>query len=54
MIDPLLLAATRVSTLQDQRRPANASGSLHSSVKQLFLVTGRHVFQDDTSANHPD
>ena len=54
MIDPLLLAVTRVSTLSDQQHLTNASGFFYSCGEQLFLVTGRHVFRDDTSEHFPD
>ena len=54
MIDPLLLAVTRVTTLKDQQHLTNASGFFYSCGDQLFLVTSRHVFRDDTSAHHPD
>lgn len=54
MIDPLLLAVTRVSTLSDQQHLTNASGFFYSCGEQLFLVTSRHVFRDDTSAHYPD
>ena len=54
MIDPLLLAVTRVTTLKDQQHLTNASGFFYSCGEQLFLVSSRHVFRDDTSAHFPD
>jgi len=54
MTDPLLLAVTRVSTLRDQQHLTNASGFFYTSGEQLFLVTSRHVFQDDSSEHYPD
>jgi len=54
MIDPLLLAVTRVTTLKDQLQLTNASGFFYSCGEQLFLVTSRHVFRDDTSEHYPD
>ncbi len=54
MIDPLLLSVTKVSTLKDQQHLTNASGFFYSCGEQLFLVTSRHVFRDDTTEHCPD
>ena len=54
MIDPLLLAVTRVTTLKDEQHLTNASGFFYSCGEQLFLVSSRHVFRDDTRAHFPD
>ncbi|MEJ2604270.1 MAG: trypsin-like peptidase domain-containing protein [Gammaproteobacteria bacterium] len=54
MTDPLLLAVTKVTTLQDQQHLTNASGFFYSCGEQLFLVTSRHVLRDDTSSHYPD
>lgn len=54
MIDPLLLAVTRVATHKDQQHLTNASGFFYSRGEQLFLVTSLHVFHDDASGHYPD
>jgi hypothetical protein len=53
-IDPLLLAAARVVTFEDQRLLTNASGFFFERGERLFLVTSRHVMIDEPSEHFPD
>ena len=54
MIEPILLAATRVSTYLGQRPLTNASGFFFERGARLFLVTSRHVMIDEPSKHFPD
>lgn len=54
MIEPLLLACTRVSTFNGQRLLTAASGFLFERGERLFFVTNRHVLVDAQNAHHPD
>ena len=54
MIESLLLAVTRVTTLLNQKEQTNATGFFFERGGRLFLVTARHVLQDHPSAHHPD
>ena len=54
MIEPLLLAATRVLTFKQKRRLTNASGFFFEHGERLFLVTSRHVLLDKPSRHFPD
>ncbi len=54
MIDPLLLAATRISTFALGRALTNASGFFFARNQRLFLVTSRHVLLDAPSDHHPN
>ena len=54
MIESLLLAVTRVSTLLGQKQLTNATGFFFAREGSLFLVTSRHVVLDETSDHHPD
>src|SRR3954451_8193323 len=54
MIEPLLLAATRVSTFDGNRALTAATGFFFERDERLFLVTSRHVLLDDASGHHPD
>jgi S1-C subfamily serine protease len=54
MIDPLLMAAARVSTFAGDRVLTAASGFFYARGERLFLVTSRHVFIDPASGHHPD
>jgi len=54
MIEPLLLAATRVLTFKQKRRLTNASGFFFERDGHLFLVTSRHVLIDKPSQHFPD
>ncbi|MEC5398450.1 trypsin-like peptidase domain-containing protein [Uliginosibacterium sp. H1] len=54
MIDPLLLAAARVSTFAGGSLLTCASGFFFERDTRLFLVTSRHVLVDEASGHHPD
>lgn len=54
MIDPLLLACTRIGTFDGARALTNASGFFFERDGALFVVTSRHVFVDAPSGHHPD
>ncbi len=54
MIEPLLLAATRVLTFKQERQLTNASGFFFEHEERLFLVTSRHVVIDKPSRHFPD
>jgi hypothetical protein len=54
MIEPLLLAAARVSTFENQRLLTNASGLFFERDRRLFLVSSRHVFIDEPTKHHPN
>jgi Trypsin-like peptidase domain len=54
MIESLLLAVTRVTTLFGQQRLTNATGFFFERDDRLFLVTNRHVVLDEASGHHPD
>lgn len=54
MIESLLLAVTRVTTLLDQEERTHATGFFFERDGRLFLVTARHVLHDRPSAHHPD
>ncbi|MGH6887220.1 MAG: S1 family peptidase [Geminicoccales bacterium] len=54
MIEPILLAATRVSTFLEQQPLTNASGFFFVRDARLFLVTSRHVVSDAPSRHFPD
>ncbi len=54
MIEPLLLAAARVSTFEGERGLTNASGFFFERDGRLFLVTSRHVVIDEPSKHFPD
>lgn len=54
MIEPLLLTAARISTLDGQQRLTNASGFFFARDERLFLVTSRHVMFDEPSGHFPD
>jgi S1-C subfamily serine protease len=54
MIEPILLTAARVCTLEDQRVLTNASGFFFERDERLFLVTSRHVVIDEPSKHFPD
>ncbi len=53
MLEPLLLAATRVSTYDLDRPLTNASGFFFQREQRLFLVTSRHVVVDAPTEHHP-
>jgi S1-C subfamily serine protease len=54
MIEPILLAAIRIFTFQQDRWLTNASGFLFERDGRLFLVTSRHVLFDEPSGHFPD
>jgi S1-C subfamily serine protease len=54
MMEPILLAAARVSTFDQQRLLTNASGFFFERDERLFLVTSRHVVIDAPSKHFPD
>jgi S1-C subfamily serine protease len=54
MIEPLLLAATRVLTFVREQPLTNASGFFFERGGRLFLVTSRHVLIDEPSKHFPD
>jgi S1-C subfamily serine protease len=54
MIEPILLAAIRIFTFQQERWLTNASGFLFERNDRLFLVTSRHVVFDEPSGHFPD
>ncbi|HEV7913838.1 MAG TPA: serine protease, partial [Albitalea sp.] len=53
-VDPLLLAAARVSTFVGDLPLTNASGFFFERDARLFLVTSRHVVFDEDSKHFPD
>jgi len=54
MIEPILLAAARIVTYNQQQLLTNASGFFFERGVHLFLVTSRHVFSDAPSNHFPD
>lgn len=54
MIESLLLAVTRVSTLVGSQELTNATGFFFEREGRLFLVTNRHVVLDEASDHRPD
>ena len=54
MIEPILLTATRILTLQQGRRLTSATGFFFERDERLFLASSRHVFIDELSGHHPD
>jgi len=54
MVDPLLLAATRISTFFSDRLLTNATGFFFRREQRLFVVTSRHVVRDEASGHAPD
>jgi hypothetical protein len=53
-IEPLLLAVTRITTLDGVRVLTGATGFFYERAGRLFLVTSRHVLVDAPSGHHPD
>ncbi len=53
-VDPLFLAAPRVSTFLGTFALTNASGFFFERDGHLFLVTSRHVVIDETAQHLPD
>ena len=54
MIESLLLAVTRVSTMFGDRLLTGATGFFFERDNRLFLVTSRHVVLDEASNHRPD
>ncbi|HKB84274.1 MAG TPA: serine protease [Burkholderiales bacterium] len=54
MIEPLLLAVTRVTTVLDKKEKTNATGFFFERDGRVYLVTARHVLRDEASDHHPD
>jgi S1-C subfamily serine protease len=53
-VDPLFLAAPRVSTYLGSRALTNASGFFFQCDERLYLVTSRHVVIDERAGHLPD
>jgi hypothetical protein len=53
-VDPLFLAAPRVSTFHGTQPLTNASGFFFARDGRLYLVTSRHVVIDDDTQHFPD
>ena len=53
-VDPLFLAAPRVSTFHGTQALTNASGFFFEREQRLFLVTSRHVMLDEPSDHCPN
>ena len=54
MIESLLLAVTRVTTVLNKKEKTNATGFFFERDARLYLVTARHVLKDEASDHHPD
>ena len=54
VVEPLLLAAPRVSTFHGSRALTGASGFFFERDGRLYLVTSRHVLIDEPSGHFPD
>lgn len=54
MIESLLLAVTRVTTVLGQKQLTHATGFFFERGERLFLVTSRHVVLDEPSKHYPD
>ena len=54
MIESLLLAVTRVTTVLNKKQKTNATGFFFERNARLYLVTARHVLKDEASNHHPD
>jgi hypothetical protein len=54
LIDPLLLASTRIGTFLGDRVLTAASGFFFENGPRLFLVTSRHVLLDAATQHFPD
>jgi S1-C subfamily serine protease len=54
VIESLLLAVTRVSTLLGEKQLTNATGFFFARDDKLFLITNRHVVLDEASDHRPD
>ncbi|WER44673.1 serine protease [Cupriavidus sp. WKF15] len=54
MIEPVLLAVTRVATFEAQQAKTNATGFFFKRGQRLFVVTSRHVLIDEPTGHFPD
>lgn len=54
MIEALLLAVTRITTIAQGKEKSNATGFFFERDGRLHLVSARHVFFDDASGHRPD
>ena len=54
MIESLLLAVTRVSTMLGQKQLTNATGFFFEREGRLYLITNRHVVHDEAGEHFPD
>jgi len=54
LIESLLLAVTRVTTLLNEEVQTNATGFFFERDRRLYLVTARHVLRDEAGGHHPD
>jgi hypothetical protein len=50
----LLLAVTRVSTMDGYKPLTNATGFFYEAAGRLFLITNRHVVLDEPTDHRPD
>ena len=54
MVESVLLAVTRVSTVVGDKQLTNATGFFFARDNKLFLITNRHVVLDEASDHRPD
>ena len=54
LVEPLLMAASRVSTFAGSQALTGASSFFFERDKRLYLVTSRHVLFDEPSQHFPD
>ena len=54
MIESLLLAVTRISTVSNGREKTNATGFFFERDGRLYLVTARHVVREEAADHHPE
>jgi Trypsin-like peptidase domain len=54
VVESLLLAVTRVSTLSQDKLLTNATGFFFQRGEKLFLLTCRHVVLDEPNGHRPD
>jgi S1-C subfamily serine protease len=54
VVESLLLAVTRVSTLLGEKQLTNATGFFFARDDKIFLITNRHVVLDEASDHRPD
>src|SRR5882724_3246281 len=54
LIEALLLAVTRITTIAGGKVKSNATGFFFERDDRLYLVTARHVLCDEASGHRPD